>query len=121
MDRRDTMTAGAGRARPNPTARHATWLRARSGDMVAMSVPHVRATMESRRRHFSSARVPQFWGGIFSGRSGAGSAYFCAHSHVKGKVAPGRQLQSGLPCGNAFSFVDAKRLCARSCSHGSTL
>ena len=57
VDRRDTMTAGAGRARPNPTARHATWLRARSGDMVAMSVPHVRATMESRRRHFSSARV----------------------------------------------------------------
>ena len=65
MDRRDTMTAGAGRARPNPTARHATWLRARSGDMVAMSVPHVRATMESRRRHFSSARVPQFCGRHF--------------------------------------------------------
>ena len=62
MDRRDTMAAGAGRARPSPTARHATWLRARSGDMVAMSVPHVRATMESRRRHLLERARAEFCG-----------------------------------------------------------
>ena len=68
MDRRDTMAAGAGRARPNPTARHATWLRARSGDMVAMSVPHVRGTIESRRRATSRARARVAAGGNSSGR-----------------------------------------------------
>ena len=65
MDRRDTVAAGAGRARRKPTARHATWLRARSGDIIAM--PRVCRTPvddRARSRDLCQARrvLPAFSG-----------------------------------------------------------